>query len=355
MAVRPYITSGVVLASAGLIVASAPTIVAPLTQHDIKVTADTETALTALSSGLDPAALAEGASLISAIDPEFLTGLSNAWFSGLPTDSISTNGWVGVYDYLVGDSLPLTTAFVDGNLSGLLSYIFPDTEYPAINAFVTSGIPAAIATQLPDDSLASVFLTDNVQGVANALVTEDDAPALNAWINGGPNNALATFIPDNTITYGFLTGNVSGALSVIFPDEESAANKFVNGDLAGAIGTAPAIQENELANSFFNGYTTGGETGPNGILGATNWTVNHVIQQTIGASESEAPEESTLKVSSTPTEEKTPATPLVRNSFKATPKEVLPFGLGSGGGGGVGDNGLNKFNIGNLVKGSSGE
>jgi hypothetical protein len=217
MEVRPFVTTGIALASAGALIAAMPAITPPATPPDVTVAA-----------AVPDSVYADVALRQSTED------LFNAFFSGYP-DTTGPAGAVGLAllfsDELFGsESLP--SSFVSGGIVGAADFL--TTDIPLVNSFITGGIVGLAQELVGDDVVAQAFLAEGFVGVAqllsDALFGDDSLPS--------------AFISD-----GFV--GVAQLLSDTLFGEESLPSRFVSD---GVVGVADFLTEgNELANTFVNG------------------------------------------------------------------------------------------------------
>ncbi|MBS1691106.1 MAG: hypothetical protein JST91_02590 [Actinobacteria bacterium] len=310
MAVRPLVTTGIALASAGLLIATAPTVVAPLTQKDIKVVADTQVTLAATQlqqildayltglvvndNPLDPAKL-DNNGLLGVL--QLLTGGED--FPDLPlANTYITGGLLGVVGGLpVVAGSPLLDAYINGGptadspngLIGVLDELTQGDQFA--NAYVLGGLVGLANEVIPENTLASVYLNGGVVGVVGALPVVQNSDLLNAYVNGGPTGGDT---PNGLI-------GVLDELTAVGGDFESPlANAYVLGGLGGV--AAAVIPANTLTAAYVVGYPN---EGPNGLLGATQFVVDNILGNPVP----EEPEEETLmKVAGGETETTDPGT-----------------------------------------------
>jgi hypothetical protein len=267
MEVRPFVTTGIAVASAGVLVAAMPAIVPSPTPPDVTVSAAVPRSVYA------DVALRQSAE-------EFF----NAFFSGFP-DTNGPAGIVGVAALLTED-IPLVNDFVTGGVVGLADVL--TTGVPLVNSFVTGGI-VGVATELfGADPVAAAFLENGIVGVA-ALLTEG-VPLVNSFFDGfsedGPAGIVGVF---DELTAGvplanaFVTGGIVGVADFLTTGIP-LANDFVTGGFVALTEsvllslTADPVAEGAFT-SFFSGYPPAGPDddppiGPAGIVGLTHFILD---------------------------------------------------------------------------------
>lgn len=254
MAVRPLIGAGVVLSSAGLLIASLPTIAPPLLDREIRTAADAQTPSGA-GSGFpiapSPAPvedLATGLHLVEDVggpdaptlllaDPSTLQTLLDAFFIGYPT-SAGPDGFTGVayfaVDQIFPDS-PIIDAFFEGGFTEVARVVLVGLAGGegtplggAINDFFEGGVTQLVGTALvdalPDDSYAHGVTDAFFFGYSND--PDDDEP---------PNGIVGA-------TYYTLTTLISGTPPPV-PDELAEPSTFGAVPFA-ATGRIPAVDQN---------------------------------------------------------------------------------------------------------------
>lgn len=217
MAIRPLITTGAALTSAGLLIASLPAIAPPLLDREIRIAAESQAPAEWFPSGRSAAPVQDFAAGLGLVenaagpdapaqlltDPDVLQTLLDAFFIGYPT-SDGPDGFTGVtyfaVDQVFPDS-PLVDAFFEGGFTEVARVVLVGlaggVETPlggAINDFFEGGVTQlvgnALVDALPDDSYA--------QGVTYAFFfgysNEDDDVDPPAGIVGATYYTLTTLI-----------------------------------------------------------------------------------------------------------------------------------------------------------------
>lgn len=191
MAVRPLVTTGIALSSAGLLIAALPTVAPPLLDREIRIAADGQGAGASevWFPGDPPAAPVDdfasalglvedvggpGAPTALLTDPDALQTVLDAFFIGYPT-SDGPAGFTGLayfaVDQIFPDS-PIVDAFFQGGFTEVARVVLvglaggEDTPLGgAINDFFEGGVTQlvgnALVDALPDDTYA--------QGVTHAF------------------------------------------------------------------------------------------------------------------------------------------------------------------------------------------
>lgn len=318
MAVRPLVSTGIALASAGLLIATAPTVVAPLTQKDIKVVADTQVTLAATQ--------------LQQILDAYLTGLV---VDDDPTDPtpLANNGLLGVLEVLTagGDfaNLPLTNAFITGGTLGVAGLLTQDL--PIINAYIaggpsgaSNGILGVLDLLTVNNALANAYISGGSNDGSNGLLGVLDlltepggafaSPVANAYIAGGPSGAsngalgvLDLLTQGDPLANAYIAGvdggpnGILGVADAVVPDD-TLTQAFLSG---GAVGVATAVtQGRPILNAYFGGYPA---DGPNGIIAVTQLIIDRALAEP-ATEETEDETFTTLKVAGGETETTDPGT-----------------------------------------------
>lgn len=312
MAVRPFVTSSIALASAGLLIAAAPAVVTPLTQQDMRVVADTEVTLTA--------------SPLQQLIDAYLTGI----IPGTPDNTeTSVNGLLGVLQVLTqpgGDflQLPIINAYIGGGPSGAANGILGVLDLltapgglfanDIANAYISGGSNGGangilgvldLETQpggLFANDVANAYIAGGPSGASNGILGVLDletAPGglfaneiANAYISGGSNDGqngilgvadlLTTGVP---VVNSYITGGLSGVADELLP---ASAFPLVNAYLVGSdtrvngiLGVAEVLTADlPFVNAYIAGYPSGG---PNGLIAVTQRVIDTILGSPEGA------------------------------------------------------------------------
>ncbi len=264
MAVRPFVTSSIALASAGLLIAAAPAVVTPLTQQDIRVVADTEVSL--------------AASPLQQLIDAYLTGIIPETPANTET---SANGLLGVLQVLTGGGdfadLPIANAYIGGGPGGTNGLLGVADLLTA--GFVGDGVV------IPPLPLTNAWLNGGILNVLGTVTAGSDqlpVQLLNAYIAGGPGGTNGALGVADFLTAGFElpSGDEVPALPL--------TNAWLNGGILNVLGTVTAGSDQlpvQLVNAYIAGYpqpnTPDGATGPNGLIGVTQLIVDTVLAEPV--------------------------------------------------------------------------
>jgi hypothetical protein len=304
MAVRPYVTSGIALASAGLLVASLPTIAPSLTSRDIRVVADVQAQLSAADAGLpalpDAASLLEGLQLAANVDSDAPSTLQVA----LPTLQELVDAFFdGVTIPGVGD----VPAGITGVVYVLTKAVLPNA--PFVDSFFTGGFVAVVQEFLdiviPGGDTMTLALADpTAQQLGDPTVLQDDVFTLQGLVDAffdGYNMApagvtSAVYFAENTLLPPLLFPQNAGLDDAFFQGGFVEAAQFLlnvilGGDMvsavtplnaaagAAAVGTLQQQEPDDvftlqgLVDAFFDGYNAA----PAGFTSAVYFSENTLL------------------------------------------------------------------------------
>jgi hypothetical protein len=198
MEVRPFVTKGIALASAGLLVAAVPTIAPPLTPRDVQVAADVQTQLAVANTGFpalpDAASLLQGLQLAANADstaPSLqqvvvptLQELVDAFFDGTKTpagDEVPAG--ITSVAYLLTKAVLPTAPFVDSFFSGGFVAVTQEFLDFLIPGSTTMTVAPADSETTEDSTVEEPTETAGTTGLFRSDLFGFGLPAVNETIN----------------------------------------------------------------------------------------------------------------------------------------------------------------------------
>ena len=300
MEVRPFVTKGIALASAGLLVAAVPTIAPPLTPRDVQVATDVQTQLAVANTGFpalpDAASLLQGLQLAANADstaPSLqqvvvptLQELVDAFFDGTTTpagDEVPAG--ITSVAYLLTKAVLPTAPFVDSFFSGGFVAVTQEFLDFLIPGSTTMTVAPADDTVAPADATAQQVVVPTLQELVDAffdgtttpagdevpagitsvayLLTKavlPTAPFVDSFFSGGFVAVTQEFL--DFLIPGSTTMTVAPADDTVAPADDTVAPG--PGDATAQQVVVPTLQE--LVDAFFDGTTTpAGDEVPAGI------------------------------------------------------------------------------------------
>ena len=266
MAVRPYVTSGIAIASAGLLVAAMPTIAPPLTQRDVQVAAAVETQLTAAQTDLLKAAqsfnVESFVGALQAVAPQNAVGAATLIGAAAPISAQNLADLPEIIQGIVNDFFEGGIVQVVGNLALALVEGNQLAE-DLVTAFFFGGVP--------DEETPAGFV-----GVINVLI---DA------VLGGLGTMTAA-APQNAVGAATLIGAAApiGAQNLADLPEiiQGIVNDFFEGGIVQVVGNLALalVEGNQLAEDLVTAFFFGGvpdEETPAGFVGVINVLIDAVL------------------------------------------------------------------------------
>jgi hypothetical protein len=288
MAVRPFLTTGIALASAGLLVAVTPVIAPPLTPRDVQVVTEvqnTSVISAFIEGGSLQAALVALAGEDNDIVNAFIAGGSlQALLVALGGGDPVVDGFIaggslqaGIValagcttpdcgddpDTPVDESVPVANAFIEGGTlqAALVAVAGDDNE--VVNAFIAGGtLQAALVALGGGDPVVDAFIEGGALQAAIVALAACATPDC-AAVEDDPATPEDESVPGNPVANGFIQGGtLQAALTALDTATSGADTATVEED-----GTAEAAQILTTADTLQTGVAGLADLSNNGTAG----------------------------------------------------------------------------------------
>jgi hypothetical protein len=263
MAVRPFLTTGIALASTGLLVAVTPAIAPPLTPRDVQVATEVQNASVI-------SAFIEGGSLQAALVA------------------------------LAGEDNDIVNAFIEGGSVQALLVALAGVDNDVVNAFIEGGtLQAALVALGGGDPVVDAFIEGGALQAAIVALADEDDPVVGGFIQGGtlqsavvalagcatpdcaaveddPATPEDESVPGNPVANGFIQGGtLQAALTVLDNATSGADTATVEED--GTAEGAPILNTADTSPTGGAGLADLSTTGTAGLAGARRFVDSPVF------------------------------------------------------------------------------